>query len=205
MEKSAILSSDGRYRYRLDRHTPGAKHKVLWVMLNPSTADHQQDDPTIRKCAGFTARLGFQSFMVGNLAAKRATDPKELLAAMRRRENIEGPDNVAHLRAMFDEASVVIAAWGRHGHDLLHLIGHVDGLAWSFGRDTLNLGRCENGHPRHPLMVGYDKGLLQMAAQREYGRAPVESTPEMLHQMLADMAALRDEGVDVSSRPYLSV
>lgn len=162
MLKSAVLSPDGRYRYRLERHTPGSAQKVLWVMLNPSTADHEQDDPTIRKCAGFTARLGYQSFMVGNLAALRATDPKDVWAAARRGEDISGPDNIQHLRAMFEEAAVVVAAWGAHGSRLVHLIGHVDGLAWSFGKQPVNLGSCANGHPKHPLMVGYDDGMAHL-------------------------------------------
>jgi hypothetical protein len=192
--KSAIISPDGRYRYRLDRHTPGAKHKVLWVMLNPSTADHEKDDPTIRKCIGFTERLGFKSLMVGNLATLRTPHPKELLSAMRRGEDITGPDHLTHLKAMFEEATIAIAAWGRHGHDLLHLTGHFDGFAWGMGKQHFNLGRCLNMHPRHPLMVGYDDGLMQMAIPpREFGCRPLEPSQELLTKMLAKMASLRGE------------
>ena len=196
MLKSAVISPCGRFRYRLDRHTQGATHKVLWVMLNPSTADHEKDDPTIRKCIGFTERLGFKSLMVGNLAALRTPHPKELLAALRRGDDIAGPDNVQHLREMFQEATVVIAAWGMHGAALMHLIGHVDGLAWSFGRDTLYLGRCANQHPRHPLMVGYQDGLMQMAVPpREWGRSSLNPSSELLKKMLTNMASLRGEVV----------
>lgn len=161
-------------------------------MLNPSTADADQDDPTIRKCWGFTQRLGFQAMEVCNLAAYRATDPRDLFTAMRRGEDVIGPDNVQHMRDLFQSAAVVIAAWGRNGERLMSQIGHVDGLAWSFGIQTRNLGRCTNGHPKHPLMVGYDAGLLGLATPpREFGRPPVEATPEMVESMLRELAELR--------------
>jgi hypothetical protein len=195
MQKSAVISPDGRYRYRLARQEPKASHKVLWLMLNPSTADAEQDDPTIRKCLGFTHRLGFKAMMVWNLAAIRATDPKDVWAAMRRGEDIFGPDNLRHLTEMVQEASVVIAAWGMHG-ERFHgsYTGHVDGILWGAGKQTFNLGRCANGQPRHPLMVGYDNGLLQMAVPpREFGCAPLEPQPVMVEQLMRKMAEIRGE------------
>lgn len=190
MLKTATISPCGRYRYRLGRGN--GQHKVVWCMLNPSKADANQDDPTIRKCWGFTQRLGFEAMEVCNLAAYRATDPKDLLAALKRGEDIVGPDNIQHMKELFQSAAVVIAAWGSHGDKLMSQIGHVDGLAWSFGIQTRTLGRCANGHPRHPLMVGYDAGLLALATPpRQYGRPPVEPTPAMLTEMLAGFAGLR--------------
>lgn len=79
--RDAVLTDDGLYRYRLERAwgTDGT-NTVLFVMLNPSTADALEDDPTVRRCMGFAAHLDCARLLVGNLFAWRATDPRELQA-----------------------------------------------------------------------------------------------------------------------------
>lgn len=75
----ADISACGAYRYRLDRL--GAllgRGAVNFVMLNPSTADAEQDDPTIRRCLGYAFRWGFARLIVTNLYALRSTDPRAL-------------------------------------------------------------------------------------------------------------------------------
>ena len=76
MMKGAVISDCKRYRYRLWRIWNGSQSRLVFVMLNPSTADGEQDDPTIRKCVGFAERLGYGGIEVVNLFAWRATDPR---------------------------------------------------------------------------------------------------------------------------------
>ena len=107
-EAWADVSPCGRYRYRLGRRWDGGK-TMLFVMLNPSTADAHQDDPTIRRCIWFAKRDGCGALEVVNLFALRATDPAELLGA---HEPIGGAKNYQAIVAAAGCASVVVAAWG---------------------------------------------------------------------------------------------
>src|SRR5262249_14212908 len=82
VRRAAVISDCGRYRYSLTRRWgDAAEPRALFVMLNPSTADAEQDDPTIRRCIGFAKAWGMGSLEVVNLYALRATDPAALLSA----------------------------------------------------------------------------------------------------------------------------
>jgi hypothetical protein len=83
VERSAAVSRCGRCRWWLRRTDPrgGSGRVVAFLMLNPSTADAQRDDPTIRRCLGFARAWGYSVLEVRNLFAWRATDPRELLTA----------------------------------------------------------------------------------------------------------------------------
>lgn len=148
--RSATVSPCGVYRYDLTRRW-GDGRLALWVMLNPSTADAQQDDPTIRRCRGFSAAWGCGGLVVVNLFAYRATSPAALAGAA----NPIGPDNPRTIREWLGHRDVdrVVAAWGaswlRAGHARLH----VERWAIDTGRDVMCLGRTKAGHPRHPLYV----------------------------------------------------
>lgn len=150
----AVLSEDEVYRYRLwrdlglgtlQRRSEGS---VLWVMLNPSTADHMDDDPTIRRVIGFSKDLGFERLMVGNLFALRSTDPKVL----KTHGSPVGPDNDQHLVAMAKEADFVICAWGAETSAKARAADVVK-LLHGEGCQTYCLGRTKSGQPRHPLFM----------------------------------------------------
>lgn len=153
---SAVISGCGRYRYLLDRAWGNSAPVLLYVMLNPSTADAEIDDPTIRKCVGFAKRLGFERLRVANLYAFRATKPKALPMA----DNPVGIENDAYLGHSIATAERVIVAWG----------GHKLPIRWRYSKarrveDFLRvagpnqllecLGTCGDGSPRHPLMLPY--------------------------------------------------
>lgn len=108
MNKSAVISPCERYRYALHRRWQIGNSSVLWVMLNPSTADADIDDPTIRRCLVFSQAWSFDHLMVGNLYALRSTQPAALWTA----DDPVGPENDAHLRAMAKGAAQIICAWG---------------------------------------------------------------------------------------------
>lgn len=147
MNRTARISLSGEYRYELRRWW-GAEDApyVLFVMLNPSTADADVDDPTIRRCIGFTKSWGYSRLFVGNLFAYRATRPAELKTA---RDPVGHPNDV-WLRSMARGAKLVIAAWGAHGP--AGRAAEVTTILTEWG-EVHCLGLTKAGRPRHPLYV----------------------------------------------------
>jgi len=156
--RSAVISEDGLYRYRLERAIGKGERTACFIMLNPSTADAEKDDPTIRKCIGFAKRWQCGRLLVVNLFAWRATDPKALLEA---RDPV-GRENDEHIERCVDAAVVsagrVVCAWGVHGTLLDRNWQVLSQLKHRFSSQVVNL-RClrltKDGHPEHPLLVPY--------------------------------------------------
>jgi hypothetical protein len=146
----AVYSDCERYRYSLTRvWEPGDGH-ALFVMLNPSTATERQNDPTVERCERRARTLGFGAFTVLNIFAWRATDPREMRAAA----DPVGPDNDAAILASLAQADRVICAWGTHGAHLGRGPA-VERLLRSAGVRLWHLGLSKEGHPKHPLYIGY--------------------------------------------------
>jgi len=154
VRKSAHISADGLYRYRLERFW-GSEHALPFVMLNPSTADAEVDDPTIRRCMGFARREGAGGIIVCNLYAFRATKPADLWQA----RDPYGPENDSALVGLADWAAragmPLICAWGAQGGNNNRPIV----LMQRTGAQLMCLGRTESGQPRHPLYVRGDQKL----------------------------------------------
>ena len=110
----AIYSDCERYRYSLTRIWDTGGEKVMFVMLNPSTATEVQNDPTVERCERRARTLGFGGFRVTNIFAWRDTDPRKMRAAL----DPIGPDNDSALLEGAQWADRVIAAWGTHGAHL---------------------------------------------------------------------------------------
>lgn len=153
-ERGAWLSEDGLYRYDLWRRWGGGPW-VLWVMLNPSTADAEVDDPTTRRCVGFSKAWGYGGMAIVNLFAYRATSPAELAKA----PDPRGPLNMQTIEhwLVFDEVELVVAAWGASWAKVPHARLNVEWLASKAGHDMVSLGTTKAGHPRHPLYVRGDQ------------------------------------------------
>ena len=148
---SAIISPCGRYRYTLQRDgIPGATTgTVVFCMLNPSTADASIDDPTIRRCRGFTERWGCAGLMVVNLYGLRATDPRELQRVSR--ADAIGPENDDWLGKVAIVARVGVCAWGAGAApDRVAEVVRIFRIA---GANMYCLGVTKDGHPRHPLYM----------------------------------------------------
>ena len=77
MERAADISSDGLYRWTLRRRW-GDGDDVVWVMLNPSTADANKDDPTLRRIIQFSDGWGYGGLLVVNLLPFRSSNPAEV-------------------------------------------------------------------------------------------------------------------------------
>lgn len=154
MRTSAKISICERYRWVLGRDWDFEKPRLFIVMLNPSTADGHEDDPTIRKCIGFAQRNGYGAIAVCNLYAFRATDPADLWKA-------EDPIGNACDGYMMDiaEHMDVLVAWGANARDPLRVDTVLGNLALAGVKRFLCLGKTKEGHPRHPLMVAYEQPL----------------------------------------------
>ena len=154
IHKDAVISEDGRYRYLLERRW-GSGKTVLFVMLNPSTADASVDDPTIRRCMTFARSWGFDGLCVWNIYAYRATDPLELELA----DDPIGAGNedwVWRVIPLEDQHGVdlIVLAWGAKPARGKHVNRSRSMLLGPFyDHDVYCLGRCKNGEPRHPLYV----------------------------------------------------
>ncbi|MDE1820981.1 MAG: DUF1643 domain-containing protein [Euryarchaeota archaeon] len=136
------------YRYSLGRVWDPAKPRVAFVMLNPSVADLDQLDPTVRRCVGFAKDWGYGSLEVGNLFAIRSTDP---VALYQLHPEPIGWSNDAALLRIQRRSKEVIVAWGNHGWHL----GRGDAVL-----DLLRangpvrcLGYTKQGQPAHPLYL----------------------------------------------------
>jgi hypothetical protein len=118
---------------------------VLFVGLNPSTADEVRDDPTVRRCVGYAKRWGYGALCLTNLFAFRASDPRVLKA----HPSPVGADNDRWLAALARRAGIVIAAWGVEGTHL----GRDSAVLRLLGRELSCLRRTKGGHPGHPLYL----------------------------------------------------
>lgn len=157
IRKTATLSECGTYRYDLTRSW-GDGPWVTFVMLNPSTADAETDDPTIRRCMGFARSWGYDGIHVVNLFGFRAADPKALRAAA----DPLGPENNHYVKAAIERSDLVVVGWGAwYGTHAIDLPARIN-LSWFTERAGVPLrclGKTKAGAPRHPLYVRADQPL----------------------------------------------
>ena len=146
----AIYSDCEQYRYLLTRTWDQRGRKALFVMLNPSTATEVQNDPTVERCERRARALGFGSFRVCNIFAWRETDPR----LMRQAQDPVGPENDPAIRESCHWADMIVCAWGTHGAHLDRGPA-VERLMRETGRPLHHLGLTKDGHPKHPLYIGY--------------------------------------------------
>jgi len=165
---SAIISEDGRYRYELRRWW-GSGPMVMFAGLNPSYADAQINDPTIRRCCGFARLWGFDGIIMVNMYAFRSTDPKRLRDVL----DPVGSLNDVHVLKAASSAGCIVACWGTPGGPsgarsfepgstpMVDLLGDYE---------VKCLGLNNDGSPKHPLYLRSDTklesfkswGMLQM-------------------------------------------
>ncbi len=143
--RTADISEDGLYRWRLMRIWGSPRRLLTFIMLNPSAADALKDDPTIRRCMGFARSLDFEGIQVVNLYAFRATKPVDLWTAA----DPIGRRNNAILREVLTDGSAVIAAWGAHARP-----ARVEWVLRQPGAADLSaLHVTKHGAPGHPLYL----------------------------------------------------
>lgn len=159
IQRSAVLSPCGDYRPRLER-AMGAGRVAAGIMVNPSTADAHEDDQTIMKWYGFSQRLGFGRFIIGNKFAFRAADVRALRSA----SDPIGPDNDKHIEQIMRDADIHIVAWGpmsKLPKALRSRWVDIVAIADRVGCPLYCWGTAQDGHPRHPLMLAYNTPLVR--------------------------------------------
>ena len=162
-QSAASVSDCGAYRYWLARQWTDGAARLPIIMLNPSTADAENDDPTIRRCMAFARREGFGGIHVFNLFAFRATSPDDMKAT----DDPVGPLNDHWIGQALQSAAImrvpILAAWGTHGEHRSRA-NYVRGMAHLRGAELVCLGVTAAGHPRHPLYVKGDQPLIAWPA-----------------------------------------
>lgn len=151
---AAKISECGQYRYWLARDWylgDDVPNPLVFVMLNPSTADAEQDDATITRCMRRAANLGYNGIRVVNLFALRSTDPANLLTAT----DPVGPDNDKIIANVCRGQRMVIAAWGEEKPHVARRADAVKALLRDISVPLQALALTKAGHPRHPLYVSY--------------------------------------------------
>ncbi len=142
----AVISECGQYRYSLDREFKERFDTCLFVMLNPSTADADLDDPTIRRCIRFAKDWGYRKLEVVNLYAFRATDPKQLWQVL----DPIGPENDHHIRTASARAAMTIVAWGTNAKK------DRQAAVLRMLTDPHALEVTKHRFPKHPLYIRAD-------------------------------------------------
>jgi len=154
----AYISLCDKYRYTLTRvWGENVENLMIFCMLNPSTADAKEDDPTIRRCVSFAKREGYDGIMVINLFALRATDPAELSKHL---DPMHGNDKVLNSYAHRSKVTgkPIVCAWGANrfakeqAHNFMNMCNGIMLPVYC-------LGVTKQGHPKHPLYLKSDTPL----------------------------------------------
>jgi len=158
--KGALFSEDRKYRYRLWRKWDTAKPCILWIMNNPSIADDQFDDPTIRRVVKFSQSWGYGGVYIGNLSPYRATNPKELQSISF--SELCPINNIIHINEMKQKCTEFVLAYGNPI------------IKDCIPRPTDPIDNCwkalkltKQGNPSHPLYIKSDTKLQSYNILRE--------------------------------------
>ncbi len=147
---TAVYSDCENYRYSLTRIWDDTTPRVLFVMLNPSTATEVQNDPTVERCERRARTLGYGAFCVCNIFAYRATDPKN----MRKQVDPVGPENNNVINIAAAWANDIVCGWGTHGEHM-DRGPEIEKILRAQPKPLTHLGLSKAGHPKHPLYIGY--------------------------------------------------
>jgi len=159
LESKASFSEDRRHRFTLYRRWAKSGPEILFICLNPSTADEAYNDPTVWRCLNFARDWGYRGVWIGNLFALRATNPAELY----KREiygvyDPIGRGNDLALKMMAARCDRVVYAWGNHGQLLNRgrQVVEMLGPGWCFGVN-------KTGEPKHPLYLSRNAQLVKQS------------------------------------------
>lgn len=155
LDMAAVFSPCKTWRYRLERDVAAVGLVGFACLVNPSIAGEVINDQTVGKLIGFGQRNGIRRWLLGNLFAGISTDIKGLPKL----SDPTGPDNDRHLREMMREADIHIVGWGslnKLPQGLRSRWKDIVRMADEIGITLHCIGTNADGHPKHPLMTGYD-------------------------------------------------
>lgn len=166
---SAVLSPCRQYRYLLGRQVSMLGSSTFaYFGINPSTADEQIDDQTVKKWIGFTKRNDGRQFLVGNVFAYRATDVNQIKKA----SDPVGESNQQYIEAVIASSDILVPCWGRRTKIPAELRGYLDSfmeMLLHSGKPVMCFGKTKSGDPMHPQMLGYDTSLELWDVQQGKG------------------------------------
>lgn len=154
MNKNANLSLCGKYRYNLTRIWDYSKKRIVFIGLNPSTADAVEDDATITRLIEFTKSWGYGGFTIVNIYAFRTRYRTKLNVRSRIGDDIYGPENKANIAIACTNPLVdkIICMWGKDAArwDKRDFIDYIK-EGW---KDKLYcFQKNGDGSPTHPLYL----------------------------------------------------
>jgi hypothetical protein len=169
--RAAVISPCELYRYTLERqfgdYEDGAPYdgvgSIMFVMLNPSTADADKDDPTIRRCLGFAHRFNFRELLVANIYSLRATNPEDLWDSLEAGIKIRGPEHEYYFAGLAFRAHRVVMAFGNHAASPDRRLAEKL-LLDNFKGDPCCLKRNKDGSPGHPLYLPANSQFVRYGA-----------------------------------------
>lgn len=157
----ALLDPTHKHRFKLWRMWNSELPKVLFIMLNPSTASFMTNDKTISRLVKFAQNLNYGGFYVGNLYSFRTPYPEDLYRLLEKNRAL--PENLQHISDMAKECKDVVFAWGnlpktgiRRDVEIIEMFPE----AYCF--DTTAFG-----HPKHPLYLKGNSGIWKFAQLTE--------------------------------------
>lgn len=142
MKKSAIVSACGNYRYELRRVWDNLKPLVLFICLNPSTADHEKEDNTSRVCINYAQRWEYGGLIMANLFAYRSKELSKLFEV----DDPVGPENDFYLKKLSSEVEMTVCAWSETGG-----YKNRDKEVLRILKNPHCLTKLKSGRPGHPL------------------------------------------------------
>lgn len=145
----AAISIDDMYRYLLWRTWDETRPRLLWILLNPSRANAQDNDRTVNRCIHFSREWGYGSLEIVNLFAFRTPSPQNLWSAL----DPIGSENDCYIDKAVARAKDIIVAWGEHGVYKQRNLEICALLAKYPKRQLDCLGKALNGSPRHPARL----------------------------------------------------
>ena len=153
--KDAVISECGNYRHALTRIWDRSKEQIMFIGLNPSTADADNDDPTLRRCMNFANDWGYGGLFMLNLFDYRATDPHDLFMTERPESEL-----CNYYLSLYGRSSdTIVFAWGSFKPNFTkHRVKVVREM---FGADAYCFGNNNNGAPKHPLYLASDTLLTK--------------------------------------------
>lgn len=155
----AHFSECRTWRYALWREWDSHRGFVLFVGLNPSTANEVENDTTISKCVGFANKWGFGGIYMLNLLSFCATQPERMLSA----SDPVGPENDSTFNLYSSKSNLIVAAWGgsvpMRERVRLNLNTRIDNVLRNINTEVRCLGKTQDGSPKHPSRISYDTPL----------------------------------------------
>lgn len=155
--REALVSPCHKHRYSLSRIWDKSKPLVMYIGLNPSTADAIVDDPTIRRLRTFSKKFGYGGFYVCNLFSYRSAMPKDIYDNWQKIVD-QHEKNMSTMRGISNDCQDIVFCWG----------AWVDSITNGYDRkvmaefpQALCFGITAKGHPKHPLYLNNETELIE--------------------------------------------